>query len=114
MIELTEDQREFIRIAREYEEMTRLPAWKHLWGFIEEHAAKAEAALYQSQSSDQAVQSALLNVWRERRRFVQAIEAQVSTAVSNRMAIMAEFMELMGASESQIEELIEKEKMVNG
>ena len=114
MIELTEDQKEFLRVSAEYAEMTKMPAWKHIWGFMEEYSARAEAAMEQSVSTDPETVRGLTLEWRARRRFLGAVDTQIRTAIGNRAAIMAEFAELMGATEQQIEEIYEKEKMVNG
>lgn len=114
MIELTDDQKELLRLSREYEEMTRLPAWKHFWGFCNEYAERADTAMRACLSTSPEIQAGFMNAWRERTNFLSAMDNQIKTAIANRAAILEEFMVLMGANEQQIEDLIEKENMIHG
>jgi len=90
-----------------------MPAWKHLMGFCAEYVNRSATALRESESTDPVIQSAFVNAWRERSKFLDALRGQVATAINNKAAILEESMTMMGATREQIDELLEAERIVN-
>lgn len=110
-VELEPEQREILAMAQEYSELIQSPGWKRIWKFGENRVRSALTAMKSSVSGDPAVNQRLMLAWKERELFMDAIHTEITNAIEQRKEVMEEVAISLGATQEQIDELIEKEEM---
>ena len=111
---MIDERQELLVISRDYEDLRDSPGWKRLAQFMADYFDRALAAVRQSQSADPKVNDALARIWRERENFMHAIHSEIAGAIENRKTMITEELESRGASDDQIDSILEMENLLHG
>lgn len=109
-LELEPEQRQILVEAQEYTELVNSPGWKKLWKFGESRAREALTAIKNSVSSDPLVRLRLQTVWSELELFLDAFHTEIISKIEQRKDVLAEAAIALGATQQQVEELVEQEE----